>query len=40
MRKMAKFVCDPIRMTVVAPSHIVSIITCCAVGCFNGIYLL
>lgn len=33
MRKMAKFVCDPMRMTVVGPADIVSIITCCAVGC-------
>jgi hypothetical protein len=33
MRKMAKFVCDPMRMTAVGPADIVSIITCCAVGC-------
>jgi len=33
MRKMAKFVCDPMRMTVVGPADIVSTITCCVVGC-------
>jgi hypothetical protein len=33
MQKMAKFVCDPVRMTVVGPADIVFIKTFCAVGC-------
>jgi hypothetical protein len=37
---MAKFVCDPVRMTVVGPEDIVFIITCCAVDCSSGVYLL
>jgi hypothetical protein len=40
IRKMAKFVCDPVRMTVVGPEDIVFIITCCAVDCSSGVYLL